>query len=183
MTEQAQETTFTAHEHSTIINEAGVIFFGYPNGWGTRFEAKAAIAHAEYILSQRERLQQLQQRLEQTWREVALEIKQRFENGEGGDDTSFAEASESEIYSLLDRLSGKDASGYHYVREPEGRAGRWYRSLWDEQGESISYEQQWTPFIRLCQGLQAQAKSEEEDREAPYDDRTAQSAIDFIRYE
>ena len=179
MTEQ--ETTFTAHEHSTIINEAGVIFIGYPNGWGTRFEAKAAIAHAEYILAQKERLQQLQQSLEQTWREVALEIKQRFEKGEGGDDTSFADASESEIYSLLETLSGKDASRYHYVREPEGLAGRWYRSLWDEQGESISYEQQWTPFIRLCQELQA--KSEEGDTEAPYDDRTAPRDTDRFRYE
>src|SRR5690349_25132615 len=109
MTEQTQEETiYTAHEHSTIINKAGVLLTGYPNGWGTRFEVKAAIAHAEYILSQKERLQQLQQCLEQTWCEVALEIKQRLEDGEGN--TSFADASESEIYSFLEMLSGKDVS-------------------------------------------------------------------------
>lgn len=181
MSDQTQETTFTAHDHSTIINEAGVVFIGYPNGWGTRFEAKAAIAHAEYILAQKERLEALQRGLEQTWREVALEIEQRFENGEGEDDISFLEASPSDIQSLLERLSGKDASGYHYIQEPEGQAGHWYRSLWDEQEDSISYEQQWTPFLRICHELQAQDGVE--DTEGPYDDRTAPRDFDPIRYQ
>lgn len=106
MIEQTQETTFIAHDHLTVINEAGVLLIGYPNGWGTRFEPKAALAHAEYITAQKVQLEQLQQRLEQTWREVAQEVKERFE------------------------AENEDGS------------------------ESTTFEQQWTPFLRICHEVQ-----------------------------
>jgi hypothetical protein len=180
MTEQTQETTYTAHDHSTIINEAGVMFIGYPNGWGTRFEARAAIAHAEYILAHKDELEQLQLKLEQTWCDVAQEVKERFE-ADNEDGEPFSEATAQDIQRVLEAVSGTDKRGY-FTGEPVSPAGCWYRSMWNEEGsDSTTYEQQWTPFLRTCYELQAQA--DEENAEAPYDDRTAPHDTDRFRYE
>jgi len=154
------EMTYTVLGHSTIVNQAGIILIGYPNGWGTRFEPRAAIAHAEYILAHREQLQKLQDDLELRWREVALEVKRCFEQ-ECEEDLTFAEASSHEIEFVLERLAGLDRSGYHYVHDARGCAGTWFRSLWNEdRSDSLTHEQEWNPFLRVCCELQEQDKRE-----------------------
>lgn len=180
-TEQVQgPNEFRTHHTLTRINEAGVVVVDSPDNYGicVRLEPKDALRHAEYLLAHRAELELLQQQLEQTWREVALEVKQHFET-EDQDGATFADAAPSEIHAILEKLSGRDASGYTYIREPEGQAGRWYRSLWTEDlSDSITYEQQWTPFLRELRDL-----DDEEDRDTPYDDRTAPRDFDPIRYQ
>lgn len=153
MTEETACTAYDQYDHTTIINAVGVQLIGYPHGWGARFEPRAAIAHAEYILSQRERLEQLQQHLEATWRGVAQEVKERFEASDP-DGTPFAEASDNDIERILQSVAGCNKNGY-FTGQPTSPAGEWYRSMWNEDGsDSTTFEQQWTPFLRVCYELQ-----------------------------
>lgn len=172
---------FSTHHTLTHINEAGVVIVDKPDDMGicVRLEPKDAIRHAEYILAHRAELEQLQKRLEETWRDVALEVKERFE-ATNEDGEPFSEATAQGIQDVLESVAGVDTRGY-FTEEPTSPAGRWYRSMWDEAGQdTTTYEQQWTPFLRVCHDLQVQDQG---DQEAPYDDRAAPHDADRFRYE
>ncbi|MBA2679681.1 MAG: hypothetical protein H0U76_14940 [Ktedonobacteraceae bacterium] len=155
MSAQLQEKTFTTDGHTLIVNEAGVVLVEstHNRGWCVRLEPQVALYHAEYLLAHRDELEQLQKRLQQSWFQVAEEVKQRFE-AQDEEGAPFLEATDHDIRRVLEGVAGADEHG-SFTSEPTSQAGRWYRSLWNADGsDTTTYEQQWPPFLRTCRLLQ-----------------------------
>src|SRR5216110_3109927 len=158
---KGQSNVLSTPNHSTVINEAGVVFVESPDDRGlcVRVEPQDAIAHAEFVLEHRAELELLQQELEATWKTVASEVRTYMEEQEPG---SFAEASEFGIRDALEAM----------VELRRGQAASWYPTLFEngdfENGEHTTFEQHWGPFLCRCRELQAQDEGETDQ----YDDRT-----------